>query len=41
MCYTIGTPQEFSALGRYLKIVMDIRSLNGSWPFTLLKIVGD
>jgi len=36
MCYTIGNPQEFSAIGIHLNSVMDIQSLNGSWPFTVL-----
>ena len=29
MCCAVGNRQEFSALGRYLKSVMDIGRLNG------------
>jgi len=41
MCYTVRNWQEFSAVGRYLNSVMDLRSLNGSWPVTALWLVGD
>jgi len=41
MCYTVRNWQEFSAVGRHLKSVMGIWSVNGSWPVTALWLVGD
>jgi hypothetical protein len=41
MFYTVRNQQEFIAVGRYLKSVMDIQTLNGTWLVTALWLVGD